>query len=179
MKKSVLLWITVAVICCTAIVGNTVAWLVGRAEVNNTFVAGDIAISLTETTGNTYPLIPGTAVAKDPKVTVHRGSEACWLFVKVNESADLDTYISYTPADGWTALQDGVYYRVQSAATADVTYSFLQNDQVTVKENLTEAQMSALKASGAYPTLKLTAYAVQQSGIATVEQAWEQAAKLS
>ncbi len=179
MKKNVLLLIAIVAICCGCIVGSTVTWLVGRAEVDNTFIAGDIAITLKETTGKTYPLIPGTTVAKDPKVTVHNGSEACWLFVKVEESADLDTYISYTPADGWTALQDGVYYRVQNAVTADVTYSILRGDQVSVKETLTEAQMNAIRASGAYPTLKLTAYAVQQSGIANVEQAWEQAKKLS
>lgn len=179
MKKKVLLLIAVIALCLGCVVGNTVAWLIGRAEVNNTFVAGEISISLTETTGETYPLIPGTTVAKDPKVTVYHGSEACWLFVKVEKSNDLDTYISYTPANGWTALQDGVYYREQAAVTTDVTYSFLQNDQFTVKDTLTEAQIAAMKESGAYPTMKLKAYAVQQSGVATVEQAWEQAKRLS
>ena len=172
MKKSVLLMLVALALCVCAFVGNTVAWLIGRAEVNNTFIAGDIAISLTETTGNSYPLLPGTTVAKDPKVTVYAGSEACWLFVKLEKSNDLDTYISYTIADGWTALEDGVYYRRQDAVTVGVTYSFLQNDQITVKDSVTEDQMEAVKASGAYPAMKLKAYAIQQSGIATVEEAW-------
>jgi len=179
MKLKVLLIITAAVLLCGCVVGSTVAWLVSRAEVDNTFISGDISIALTETTGGSYPLIPGSDVIKDPKVTVHGGSEACWLFVKVEKSADLDTYITYTLADGWTALQDGVYYREQPAVTADVTYPFLRGDRVSVKETLTEAQLNALETSGAYPTLKLTAYAVQQSGISTVEDAWEQAKKLS
>ena len=179
MKKNVLLVIAALALCVCGLVGNTVAWLIGRSEVNNTFVAGDIAIALTETTGGSYPLVPGTTVAKDPKVTVYEGSEACWLFVKVEKSNDLDTYISYATADGWTRLEDGVYYRKQAATTASVTYSFLQDDRFTVKDSLTEEQMEAMKASGAYPVMTLKAYAIQQSGIATVEDAWAWATNLS
>lgn len=179
MKPKVLLIITAVLLLCGCVVGSTVAWLVSRAEVDNTFISGDISIALTETTGLEYELLPGTTVAKDPKVTVYAGSEACWLFIKVEKSADLDTYITYTLADGWTALQDGVYYREQPAVTADVAYPVLQDDCITVKNDVTVAQATALKESGVYPTLKLTAYAVQQSGISTVEEAWEQAKKLS
>ena len=92
--KKILLLIAVTAICCACLAGNTVAWLIGRSEVTNTFVAGDISIALTETTGNTYPLIPGAVVAKNPTVTVYGGSEACWLFVAVEESDGLDAYIS-------------------------------------------------------------------------------------
>ena len=178
MKSKVLLIITAVALVCGCLVGGTVAWLVGRAEVDNVFIAGSISLDLTETTGTSYALVPGATVAKDPKVTVFAGSEACWLFVKIEKSNDPDAYITYTPADGWVALEEGVYYRQQDAITADVTYSVLQNDCFTVREELTSAQMTALKESGAYPTLTLTAYAVQQSGIADVAQAWERAENL-
>ena len=49
----------------------------------------------------------------------------------------------------------------------------LSGDTVTVNSMLTDADMSALKASGSYPELKFVAYAVQKSGIMNVEDAWE------
>ena len=79
-------------------------------EVKNTFTVGDINIGLTETTTD-YKMVPGNTIAKDPTVTVKAESEACWLFVKVTESENLDTFITYAIAEGWTKLQDGVYYR--------------------------------------------------------------------
>ena len=179
MKSKVLLIITAVALVCGCVVGGTMAWLRGMATVTNTFTLGEISITLTETTGDTYELVPGATVAKDPKVTVCAGSEACWLFVKIEEKNNLDTYISYTLADGWTALENGVYYRQQAAVSADVAYSVLKDDQITVKDTLTVAQATALKESGTYPTLKLTAYAVQQSGVADVTIAWEQAKNLS
>lgn len=75
----------VLVIGCVA--GGTVAWLVAKTDtVVNTFTYGNINIALAETTGTNYKVIPGTVIEKDPKVTVKAGSEACWLFVKVEES---------------------------------------------------------------------------------------------
>ena len=178
MKTKVLLILTVTLLACCCVVGGTTAWLQSQAEVVNTFALGNIYLSLTETTGSTYQLIPGATVAKDPKVTVHKDSVSCWLFVKIEEANDLDAYISYTPADGWLLLADGVYYRQQAATDADVSHSVLQNDQYTVNRELSMSQMAALKATGTYPTLTLTAYAVQQNGITTPQEAWEQVKNL-
>ena len=178
MKLKVLLVIMAVVLACGCVVGGTTAWLQSRAEVVNTFALGNIYLSLTETTGNIYRLIPGATVAKDPKVTVHKDSVSCWLFVKIEEANDLDAYISYTPADGWLLLSDGVYYRQQDATDVDVSHSVLKDDQYAVSRDLTMSQMAALRATGTYPTLKLTAYAVQQSGIDSPEDAWEQVKNL-
>ena len=80
----VLMLALVLVLGCA--VGGTVAWLVAKTDpVVNTFTYGDINITLTETTGDDYKIIPGVDIGKDPKVTVKAGSEACWLFVKVEE----------------------------------------------------------------------------------------------
>ena len=178
MKVKVLLILTAAILLCGCAVGGTVAWLSSRAFVKNTFIAGDITLELTETTGSEYKLIPGTTIAKDPKVTVYRGSESCWLFVKIQKQNDPDAYIDYAIADGWTPMGDGVYYRQLPTATADVTYSVLQNDQISVKESLKKADLAELKKSGILPTISFTAYAIQQSASLTVEQAWEIAKEL-
>ena len=118
-------------------------------------------------------MVPGVTIVKDPKITVKSGSEACYLFVKVEKSANLDDFINYTMATVWTALTgaDGVYYRVVNATTSDTTFSVLANDQVTCNDTVTKAMMDALT-EDTYPTLTFTAYAVQQSGSASAAEAW-------
>ena len=173
-KKALLCAVAVVLVLCCAI-GGTLAWLTAKTDpVTNTFTVGDISIELKETTSD-YKMVPGNTIAKDPKVTVKAGSEACWLFVKVEKSANLDRFISYTIAESWTALTgaDGVYYREvdASAAKAGMTYSVLANDSVTVKDTVTKADMNGLTAE-TYPTLTFTAYAVQKDNIADAATAW-------
>ena len=166
----------VAVVACASI-GGTIAWLVDETgPVTNTFTVGDINIDLTETTTD-YKMVPGNNIAKDPKVTVLANSEACWLFVKIEESTNLDDFITYAVADGWTALDEtnhpGVYYREVAASATDQEFAVLTGNQVTVKESVTKPMMDALKVEGAtQPTLTFTAAAVQSANVATVEAAW-------
>lgn len=98
----VLMLALVLVLGCA--VGGTVAWLVAKTDpVVNTFTYGDINITLTETTGENYKIIPGVDIGKDPKVTVKADSEACWLFVKVEEEGTfVANKVTYSVADGWT-----------------------------------------------------------------------------
>ena len=172
MKK---VWISVAaialVLCCA--IGGTLAWLSTKTDpVINTFTVGDINIELTETTTN-FKMVPGNTIVKDPKVTVNAGSEACWLFVKVEKSANFDDFMTYEIADGWTALESetGVYYRTVDATTADSDFAVLKDNKVTVKERVTKQMLNALTA-GTYPTLTFTAYAVQKDNMADAATAW-------
>lgn len=176
----VLMLALVLVLGCA--VGGTVAWLVAKTDpVVNTFTYGDINITLTETTGEDYKIIPGVDIGKDPKVTVKAGSEACWLFVKVEEKdwpafkeADGTTKkVSYAMANGWAALDGvaGVYYREVDAVTADTSFGILAGDIVTVSENLTKTEVNSITA-GTQPTLTFTAYAVQKDGMADAAAAW-------
>lgn len=178
MKKSVILIIAVAILIGATAIGGTVATLLDRAIVTNTFEVGDISIALTETTGSEYKLIPGAVLHKDPTLTVGAGSEASWLFVKVKEGNNLEGYISYTMADGWTELTNGVYYRQCPAISNNTPYQILKDDSITVKDDITEEKLAALRESGAYPNLSFTAYAVQRAGFDSAEEAWEQAKKL-
>lgn len=159
----------VLVIGCVA--GGTVAWLVAKTEpVVNTFTYGNIDIALAETTGEDYKIIPGKDIPKDPKVTVTAGSEACWLFVKVEESGTfVADKVTYAIDNGWTPLEGekGVYYREVAAVTADTDFSVLEGNEITVSETLTKENIPS-----AQPTLKITAYAVQQENIADAATAW-------
>lgn len=153
--------------------GGTVAWLVAESgPVTNTFTYGDINIALTETTGVDYKIIPGVDIAKDPKVTVKADSEACWLFVKVEETGTfVDGKVTYSVADGWTALtgQPGVYYREVGAVTADTDFYVLKDNVVKVSDTLTKEDIKDIPTG---PTLTFTAYAVQKDGIADAATAW-------
>lgn len=163
-KKSLALLLAIALVVVGAVAG-TVAWLTAQtAAVKNTFTTSDITIELTETTGETYKMIPGWTIGKDPKVTVKAGSEACYLFVKLEESENFADFMTYKMADGWTALpgNDGVFYREVAAATADTTFGVLKGNQVTVKSDVTKEQMNALTAADTCPTLTVTAYASQR-----------------
>lgn len=169
----------VLVIGCA--VGGTVAWLVAKtAPVVNTFTYGDINITLTESTGDSYKIVPGVNISKDPTVTVKANSEACWLFVKVEEE-NWPTFteengttkkVSYAIADSWTALTDvpGVYYREVPAAAADTDFAILKNNVVTVSNTLTKTEVNTV--ISIQPKLTFTAYAVQKAGINTVAEAW-------
>ena len=171
-KKIVICALSIAVIICCA-VGGTFAWLTTQTgEVRNTFTIGNIDITLAETTSD-FKMIPGETIAKDPVVTVKANSEACWLFVKVTESDNLDDFITYTVDSGWTALTgvSGVYYREVAATTADTSFDVLTGNAVTVKDTVTKTMMDALT-DNTLPTLTFKAYAIQKSGFDTVEAAW-------
>lgn len=170
-------------------IGGTVAWLTDKTDaVVNTFTYGNINITLDETTGSSYKIIPGVDIAKDPKVTVKANSEACWLFAKIKEEnwptlTETDRTIkkvSYDIATDWKPLegQAGVYYREVDATTANagVSYYILKGDTaypngvVTVSENLTKNEVNSITTQ---PKLTFTAYAVQKDGISTAADAWE------
>ena len=164
LSRKALVVLSLMMVLVLGAVGGTVAWMTATTgPVQNTFTTSDIAITLTETK-NDFKMVPGYTIEKDPKVTVKAGSEACWLFVKVEKSSNLGSFISYSIADGWTALSgmDGVYYREVSAPTSDAVFSVLANDKVTVNETVTKTMMDGLKADDAIqPTLTFTAYATQ------------------
>lgn len=157
-------------------IGGTVAWLTANtAPVVNTFTYGDINITLAETTGTNYKIIPGVNITKDPKVTVKANSEACWLFVKVEETGTfVANKVTYSIDDGWTKLTgvtgvDNVYYREVGAVTGDTDFVVLKDNKVTVSNTLTKEDIKSITTN---PTLTFTAYAVQKDAVQTAAAAW-------
>ncbi|MBQ7343797.1 MAG: hypothetical protein IJW53_03415 [Clostridia bacterium] len=181
MKKKITITIICAVLSCVCLIGTTFAWLVDKTDsVTNTFTVGNVDIELTESENLDLKMVPGNTITKDPKVTVLKNSEDCWVFVKIEESANFDTFMTYTmTTTGWTALPDvdGVYYREVAADDEDQPFDILDGNIVTVPNTVTKANMDTLYTSGAIdtnklPTLTFTAYAVQQEGVDDAATAW-------
>ena len=179
MKKALFIMLSAALIVCATVAG-TLAWLTDTTDhVVNTFTVGDINITLTESEKLDLKMVPGQPIEKDPKVTVKAGSEACWLFVKVEKSGNFDDFMTFEMADGWIALSGyaGVYYRNVDATNADTGFDVLKDKKVMVLETVTKTMLEDAKnADGTpnenAPTLTFTAYAVQKDGINDADTAW-------
>ena len=202
MKKKILAVVLAVVVLAVAAVGATLAWLMDTSDtVVNTFTLGNVSISLSETItndngegGNAYQLIPGNTYAKDPKVTVTGDSEACWLFIKVDEAGtNAAAALEYAVRNDWTQLtveQDdgeggkinvpvaGVYYREVAASEDDQSFYVLAggaddlaNGQITIRSTLTSDQMTEIQ-NGTVPSLAFTAYAIQKDNVANANTAW-------
>lgn len=184
MKKKGLAMVLALVLLAVCAVSGTLAWLTAKSDtVVNTFTTSDIKVELKET-NETYKMVPGYDIHKDPKAKVLAGSEECFLFVKLEKSSNFDTYLEYAIADGWTqlttdkdgkAISDLVYYRKVLTKDIGTAYSVLANDQVTVKGEVTKAMMDGLTTE-TLPKLTITAYASQLYKSAGVEftaaEAW-------
>lgn len=185
----------IAVLLCVVLliggaVGGTLAWLIANTQtVTNTFTVGNIKIDLqekvdgkmtsaltTDVTNDTFKMVPGTDLAKDPTVYVEKDSEACWLFVKVEAANGValatatndpkTTYITYTMADGWTAVPGaaGVYYRQVAATTQNESFPVLKDNKVHVLDTVTKAMMEAVT-DETKPSLAFSAYAIQSEAL--------------
>ena len=185
-------FIMLAVVVIGSSVSGTVAWLVSKSESTvSTFTLGDINITLAESDFGSQPIkiIPGIDIKKDPKVTVMANSEACWLFVKVEEKnwpefkeANGTRKVSYSVNDGWNVLKNtsDVYFREVSAEDAQkgMDYTILAGNEscpsgvIKVSQELTKAEINSISSSENQPSLTFTAYAVQRAGIDTADAAW-------
>lgn len=175
-KKLVIAVVVLAItLCC--VVGGTLAWLYDvTGTLTNTFTYGDININLTEGQDLDLQMVPGKVITKDPVVEVEAGSEACYLFLKVEESAAVKDYLTYELYDFWTALPgvDGVYYMEISAEDAEngVSFDVIVDNEVFVSESVDKAMMQDVAADPELVQLSFTAYAVQKDNVETVTEAW-------
>lgn len=173
MKKKLTTVLAIVLVVALSVAG-TYAYLTDKTgPVVNTFTVGNVNIDLTESTGGFYKMVPGTTIGKDPKVTVKENSEDCWLFVKVEKSANFDSFLTYDMANGWTKLEEGVFYRPVEAGAADQDFAVLANNTVTVKPGVTKAMMDGLT-DATRPTLTFTAYACQADGFTSAAAAWDE-----
>ena len=188
MRKKLLITIAcLSVILCTLVTG-TIAWLIADTDpIENKFTPSNISISLTETKKD-FKMVPGTTFKKDPVVTVAPNSEACYLFVQINENLGawdalgkaFTDYLTYTVAAGWESLNGyvGVYYRTVSTSGNQQDFHVLADDQVTVGTSVTKGMMDMLYnqdgsvKEAVLPTLTFTAYACQGEGFDSAAAAW-------
>lgn len=173
--KSTMVALSIILVICLTIAG-TITYLQDKTDpVVNTFTTSDINITLVETTGPEYKMVPGATIAKDPEVTVLPGSEDCYVYVKIEKSANFDNYMTYAvdTTDAWTLVETGTNYVVygREAKAGDV-FAVLEGDQVVVKDTVTKADMQLIDGvlvegvpEQAKPTLTFTAYAIQKSNL--------------
>ena len=191
MKKSakILCAVLALVLALGCGIGGTLAFLAAKTnDVVNTFTFGNLSVTLKETTGTEYQIVPGTNITKDPKASVVQveGTDKidAYLFVEVTEvnwpAATMGEgvrKVNYAWGDGWTELESAahdnvkVIYRTVSANQYGTQYTILKGNQVTVDGSLTKAEVDAAQKVG-QPTLTFKAYAVQKDNLATPELAW-------
>lgn len=187
MKKKLIAVVAVIVALCGVMAG-TVAFLSAKTQkTTNLFVLGKMNITFEEPDAtpdpdagegenvNKYVFVPGSDITKKTKLTVAKGSEACWLFVKIDESADFTGNFTYDVASGWIQLQDaegnnvtGVYYREQAAIASDgddAEYKVIADDKVTALDSI---DVDSFKSA----TLDITCGAIQHEGYDTPIKAW-------
>ena len=172
MKKKLMTVLALVLVIAMSVAG-TVAYLTHiTAPITNTFTVGNIDIGLAETMTD-FKMVPGCDIAKDPVVTVDANSEDCWLFVKIDESENLDSFISYAVANGWTQgdgtnIPANVWYRAVAKDATVKSFHLLANDTVTIDSTaVTNDNMN----DAANAELVYTAYACQKDNM-SVEAAW-------
>jgi len=185
MKKRTVALLMACMIMVGAAAGGTIAWLTAQsATVVNTFTIGEVEITLTETDAldqgggqftKSFKVSPGEDITKDPKVTVLAGSEACYLFVRIQESdqfTDLKTAskLNYAIAAGWNSVDghDGYYYRKVDAIAEDAPaaeFPVLLNNLVEVGDDIVNADVD-----GETVTLTFSAAAIQSENMTGADE---------
>ena len=188
MKKGLILVLAMVMVVCISISATLAYLFVDTTPVENTFEYGDINITLDESKDLDLKMIPGKDITKDPKVTVLKNSEACWLFVMIEKSTNFDNFMEYTVATGWTQgdgtnVPANVYYREVPAMTANTEFEVLDGNKVHVKEGVLKTALNAFDKDkngelsegekAALPKLTFTAYAVQKDNVASAADAWK------
>lgn len=173
-KNIAITGVAVSLAAVMLIGGGTFAYLKGETDpITNSFRTNQVQVSLEETTGNEYNIIPGTTQRKDPKVTVNNTVDA-YVFVEVADATE--GLVRYAIADGWIPL-DGVpnvYYRLVSAAQDVKEFSVLANDEVRYSKALENHDMT--DGSGSLKrdiNLTFNAVAIQAEPFANAEEAYK------
>lgn len=186
MKKKILLASIVALsLALLVAVGGSIAWLVATSgPVENEFAPTNIGVTLSEIE-TTFDMVPASPIDKDPLVTVSANSVKCYVFLKVDESANLDSYIAYNLDTNWKLIDgtSNVYYQIVDESTSATalkvlvggsiddtitgkTFSWGDN-QVLTLPSVTKQMMS--EAVAAVPTLTFNAAAVQFDNLTVTE----------
>lgn len=170
-------WLLYLAVATFALTGVTFSRYVASAhsqDEGRVITFGD----LTVTDSGSVQVQPGVPAQKD--LTVHfDGSEAAvYVFTEVQDGwtlgADNRTYtygagsLSWRVADGWTHLQDNVYYQELAPNTA-LTAGLIDGGAVNVSEDMTRTELEELSKA---LSIRVRAAAVQREGGDTAQIAW-------
>ena len=133
---------------------------------------------LTVTDSGVTPVQPGVAAQKDLTVRFEGSEAATYVFVELQGSDwtrgadgiyhDAAGLMTWRVADGWTHLQDNVYYR-ELAPNTVLTAGLIAGGTVDVSEDMTRTELEKLSKA---LSIRVRAAAVQREGGDTAETAW-------
>ena len=171
-------WLLYLAVATFALTGVTFSRYVASAhsqDEGRVITFGD----LTVTDSGSVQVQPGVPAKKDLTVRFEGSEATTYVFVELQGSdwtrgADNRTYtygadrLSWRVADGWTHLQDNVYYRALSPNTA-LTAGLIDGGAVNVSEDMTRTELEELSKA---LSIRVRAAAVQREGGDTAETAW-------
>ena len=213
MKKTgkILTLVLCACLLVAISIGATVAYLTSTDEVTNTFTVGNVAITLDEanvaydtsdnvyvaqdgrTKTNSYKLLSGTELAKDPTVTVLADSEACYVraLVTVTYKTEADVMLAENLWKDWIeGYDDSKWSFVEPVATSESgdtttrTYELRYANMVpaATADTVLPAIFTGIKIPGTLTNEQLAlldkleinvkANAIQAGGFADADAAW-------
>lgn len=204
--KTLILSLCLVLVVLTAAAG-TIAYLTDTDEVVNSFTVGNIDMKVEEspvdengqkveeglpTKGNSYHLLPGKTYSKDPYVTIAKGSDPCYVRMKVtiNKVAELkaifgDNFLPENYVGEWnrgiwpcagivdngdnTATYEFRYCEIVDAslAEADMVLPALFQS-ITVPGEVTSEQLKTLSELN----IKVVGHAIQADTFADADAAW-------
>ena len=170
-----LLYLAVATFALTSVTFSRYVASAHSQDEGRVITFGD----LTVTDSGVTQVQPGVAAKKDLTVRFDGSEAATYVFVELKGSDwtrgadgiyhDAAGLMTWRVADGWTHLQDNVYYRELAPNTA-LDAGLIDGGAVDVSENMTRTQLQA--AAGTLH-IRVQAAAVQREGGDTAQIAWE------
>lgn len=133
---------------------------------------------LTVTDSGSVQVQPGVAAQKDLTVRFEGSEAAVYVFAEVQGGwtlgadgiyHDATGLMTWRVADGWTHLQDNVYYR-ELAPNTVLDAGLIDGGTVDVSENMTRTELEELSKA---LSIRVRAAAVQREGGDTAQIAWE------
>lgn len=192
-KKALILVLCAALLVGASVMGTLAFLQYQTGTVENTFTVGNVKISLKEykvdasgkitselmdateqdATLNNVKLIPGRVIEKRPFITVAEGSEACYLFVKIENGLDDKITINWAENGKWVYLDNNVWMYKEMIQNTNPVYVF---ESITCSNAITNAtNFSDAK-------IDVSAYAIQAEGFSdtdgngtAADEAWEAA----
>lgn len=182
MKKKLMMALSLVLVAAMSI-GGTIAYLTAQTEaVTNTFTIGNITMTLDEAalnddgtenaaaervTANTYKIVPGATIVKDPTVHIGANSEPCYVYVCINDelNATVANSAAYDIDDAWVLVTGttNIYRYNEVVGTSNVKQDLEVFDGVTFNGtaiNATNYQSLSGK------TIKVDAFAHQSEKVA-------------
>lgn len=170
-------WLLYLAVATFALTGVTFSRYVASAhsqDEGRVITFGD----LTVTDSGSVQVQPGVAAQKDLTVRFDGSEAAVYVFAEVQGGWTLGAdgiyhdaagLMTWRVADGWTHLQDNVYYRELAPNTA-LDAGLIAGGAVNVSENMTRTELEELSKA---LSLHVQAAAVQREGGDTAQIAWE------